>query len=267
MKLTINPVVPGIALLLSAAAFAFLRGGEPENPVEITVPPARLRVDGHAPRPVVAREDCPGPSATNERCRSIASQAAPFHPSSDSIARQSASTASGTNETGPSNTYPPDRPSGPRRRLTGSSPDIGHETTRFRPIGNSRFATDFRLTQDLRSKSEDPHPGDPVPAREKRHRSVADALADSDLSSLTLHERIAIHELADYVREASQDIQPAAEGQPDPTREAESIASTADEYLRITLGQDQFNRLSFLASRKVAEALNMDPTPQIQADD
>lgn len=72
-----------------------------------------------------------------------------------------------------------------------------------------------------------------------RHRSVAAALAGENLSDRTPHERLAVEKLA--VWEDAAATEPAAD--------AAGNATVSDEFLRITLGQDRFNQLSFLASR------------------
>ena len=82
------------------------------------------------------------------------------------------------------------------------------------------------------------------------HYSVAAAIVHSDLTKLTPHERVATVELAAYVEEATQIVA----ANPDPAisiqDETNRIAWEADELLRITLGKDNFNQLSFMASRE-----------------
>ncbi len=80
---------------------------------------------------------------------------------------------------------------------------------------------------------------------EHRRKSVAAALAHTDLHERTPHERLAVEQLA--IWEESAPAEPAAD--------ATANATVSDEYLRITLGQDRFNQLSFLASRTESERL------------
>jgi len=107
----------------------------------------------------------------------------------------------------------------------------------------------------------------PVPSAQAPHPSVAAALyinlTDEDFSKLSAHAQAAVVELGAYEDEAVQtvDSAPQAEGT-DIAAEKNRLSTEADEYLRMSLGIDRFNELSFLAAaNRHAQAAGLPADP------
>lgn len=102
--------------------------------------------------------------------------------------------------------------------------------------------------------------------------ALLDHLAPDQLAALGSHEQAAIVELGEYARDLPTTLATRAEAVPDfaavneavrptdPTSDAESPpnsdekAELSDSFLRMTLGHERFNALSFIAAARRAEA-------------
>lgn len=88
-------------------------------------------------------------------------------------------------------------------------------------------------------------------------------LSDSDFSKMDAHEQAAVSELGAYALEATQMVD--ANHHPEGTSladEKDQVSSETDEFLRLSLGQDRFNDLSFLAAANCRRPTPFQPKPQ-----